>query len=109
MPGQLPSRFIDLIQDALLKSFWRKRTLLNFLRRHKISDGVLSTWHESESKRMFLGRILPKIEAHPQGAQVLQRMADSLVSQIKFPDLEGWEDSELKIQAAHESVLALKC
>jgi hypothetical protein len=108
MPEELSSHFIDLIHDALLKSFWRKGALLNFLRRHKISDRVLSTWHESESKRMFLARILPKIEAHPQGVQVLQRMADSLANQTKFPDLEGWEDSESKIQAAKESVLALK-
>ena len=61
MPEQLPSHFIDLVQDALLKSFWRKNTLLNFLRRHKIAEGFLATWQETETKRVFVGRLFPKL------------------------------------------------
>src|SRR3989442_1661448 len=77
----LPSHFIDLVHDALLKSFWRKNALLNFLRRHKISGNFLATWDESETKRVFVGRLLPKLEAHQKGSQILKQMAVSLADQ----------------------------
>ena len=108
MPEQLPSHFIDLVQDALLKSFWRKNALLTFLRRHKIAEGFLATWHETETKRVFVGRLFPKLEKDSKGAQVIKQMAASLSEQMKFPDLEGWEDSQVKIQSAKDSVVALR-
>jgi len=108
MSEQLPSHFIDLVQDALLKSFWRKNALLAFLRRHKIVESFLSTWHETETKRVFVGRLFPKLERDDKGAQVLKQMAVSLSEQVKFPDLEGWEDSQAKIQSAKEAVAALR-
>jgi hypothetical protein len=108
MTNDLPCHFIDLVHDALLKSFWRKGALLNFLRRHKISENFLASWQETETKRMFLGRLLPKLEVHAKGAQTLRSMAASLADQIKFPDLEGWEDTAEKLKAAKEAVSALK-
>lgn len=108
MPEQLPSHFIDLVQDALLKSFWRKNTLLNFLRRHKIAESFLATWQETETKRVFVGRLFPKLEQDNKGAQVIKQMAGSLSDQVKFPDLEGWEDAKTKIQSAKEAIVALR-
>ncbi|MCI0744498.1 MAG: hypothetical protein L0Y58_03735 [Verrucomicrobia subdivision 3 bacterium] len=107
-PDDLPSHFIDLVQDALLKSFWRKNALLNFLRRHKISENFLATWQETETKRVFVARLLPKVEGHSRGSQIIKQMAVSLAEQVKFPDLEGWEDTPQKVQAANEAVQALR-
>jgi len=106
--ADLPSHFIDLVQDTLLKSFWRKNALLSFLRRHHISENFLSSWQETETKRVFLGRLLPKLEVHQKGSLILKQMAVSLADQVKFPDLEGWEDSQEKIAAAREAVASLK-
>jgi hypothetical protein len=104
----LPSHFIDLVQDTLLKSFWRKNALIAFLRRHHISENFLSSWQETETKRVFLGRLLPKLEVHQKGSRILKQMAVSLAEQVKFPDLEGWEDSQQKIVGAKEAVASLK-
>ena len=108
MSEDLPSHFIDLVHDALLKSFWRKTALLNFLRRHKISENFLASWQETETKRIFLGRLLPKLEGHAKGSQVITQMAASLADQNRFPDLEGWEDTPQKLQAATASIRALR-
>ncbi len=108
MPDSLPSHFIDLVQDALLKSFWRKNALLNFLRRHKISETFLATWQETETKRVFIGRLWPKLESAEKGDVVIQQIAASLVDQVKFPDLEGWEDTPKKVKSAKEAVQALR-
>lgn len=108
MSEHIPSHFIDLVHDALLKSFWRKRALLAFLRRHKISQGFLASWHGDESKRDFLARLFPVLESHEKGPQILKQMAVSLTEQTKFPDLEGWEDTEQKVTAAKGAVASLK-
>jgi hypothetical protein len=108
MSEVLSSHFLDLVQDALLKSFWRRRALLAFLRRHRISENFLAAWDKSESKRDFLARLFPKLESIQKGSGVIRRMADSLAEQVKFPDLEGWEDSAEKIKAATEAVRSLK-
>src|SRR5688500_15641688 len=108
MAEELPSHFIDPVQDALLRSFWRKGSLLNFLRTHKISENLLATWQETETKRMFLGRLLPELEAHEKGSRILRQMAASLAEQVKFADLEGWEDTPEKIQRAKDAVRSLR-
>ena len=92
----------------VLKSFWRKNALLNFLRRHKIAEGFLATWQETETKRVFVGRLFPKLESDNKGAQVIKQMAVSLSEQLKFPDLEGWEDTQAKVQSAKEAIVALR-
>jgi hypothetical protein len=108
MSQELSSHFLDLVQDALLKSFWRRRALLAFLRRHRISENFLAAWDNSETKRDFLARLFPKLESIQKGPVVIMKMADSLAEQVRFPDLEGWEDSADKIKAATEAVGSLK-
>lgn len=108
MSNALPPHFIDLVKDALLKSFWRKSTLRTFLSRHKVKDSFLATWAAEESKRDFLERLFPKLEANETGCGVIKQMAVSLADQLAFPDLKGWEDEGLKIKNAKESVTALK-
>ncbi len=104
----LSPHFLDLIQDALLKSFWRRKALIKFLRRHKISDSFIATWEQEESKREFVERLFPKLEVDLNGSMIIKKMAISLSEQIKFPDLEQWEDSKEKIKLASESIKTLK-
>lgn len=104
----LPPHFIDLVQDALLKSFWKKQSLRNFLRRSHISESFLSQLSDSEMKRDWLDRLFPKLEATEKGQTLIQQMARSLADQSSFPDLTNWEDSSEKIRAAKEAVNALK-
>lgn len=105
--SEFTPHFLDLLADAAHKSYWRKRALRAFLRRCGISEGALATWSADESKRDFLDRIFPMVEKHAQGSKVLTKMARSLAEQTSFPDLERWEDAELKKQQAREAVSAL--
>jgi hypothetical protein len=105
---KLPSHFIDLIQDTALKSFWRKASLINFLRRHNISQTFLATMNPAETKRDLLGRLFPRLEASEKGVRVFKQMAISLADQVTFPDLQGWEDSEQKITTTKDAVSSLK-
>jgi hypothetical protein len=106
--SEFTPHFLELIADAVHKSFWRKRALREFLRRCGIAEAALATWAADESKRDFLDRIFPVVERHSQGSKVLTKMARSLAEQTSFPDLEGWEDAELKKKQACEAVIALK-
>ncbi len=108
MTTRLPSHFIDLVRDALLKSFWRKPTLRQFLLRHHVKESFLATWAADETKRELLDRLFPKLEATEAGQKVIKQIAVSLADQIAFPDLKGWEDESEKQRAAKESVAALK-
>jgi hypothetical protein len=105
---RLSSHFIDLVYDALLKSYWRKEALRRFLRRSHISDHFLAQLSADESKREWLDRLFPKLEASDRGQAVIQQMARSLADQTTFPDLENWEDSDEKIRAAKAAVAALR-
>lgn len=105
---KLPPHFIDLVQDALLKSFWTKKALRTFLRRSQVSDSFLSQLQTDETKRDWLDRLFPKLEASERGHSLIQQMARSLADQSSFPDLSTWEDSTEKIRAAQGAVNALK-
>ncbi|MGH8461328.1 MAG: restriction endonuclease [Stenotrophobium sp.] len=108
MTSSLPSHFIDLVKDVVLKSFWRKTALRTFLSRHKIKETVLATWAAEESKREFLEKLFPRLESIDAGQAVIKQMAASLSEQVAFPDLMGWEDEALKLKSAKEAVAALK-
>lgn len=108
MSQSLPSHFIDLVRDALLKSFWRKPTLRQFLSRHRVKDTFLATWIAEETKREVLERLFPKLEKTEEGRLVIRQIAVSLSEQIAFPDLMGWEDEALKLRNAKDSVATLK-
>lgn len=99
---------LDLIRDATLKSFWRRRSLYTFLRRCRVSERYLSAWREDESKRDLLDRLIPDLERAKFGQEILRQMAEALVEQTRFPDLQNWEDSERKIREAHVAVQALR-
>jgi hypothetical protein len=108
MSQSLPSHFIDLVRDALLKSFWRKPTLRHFLSRHRVKDTFLATWTAEETKREVLQRLFSKLEKTEEGRVVIRQIAVSLSEQIAFPDLIGWEDEALKLRNARDSVATLK-
>jgi hypothetical protein len=108
MPSKLPPHFVELLYDALLKSYWRKKALRGFLRRSHISEKFLATLGDDETKRDWLDRLFPQIERTERGQHLLQQMAWSLSEQDTFPDLLTWEDSDEKIRDAKAAVSALK-
>ena len=108
MADRLPPQFLDLVTDALLRSFWRKRALRTFLGRVDISESFLATWSEDETKRDFVYRMFPILERTERGRRALQEMARALADQTAFPDLDGWEDTKEKKVAAANAVRALK-
>jgi len=108
MSDALPPHFIDLVFDAALKSFWTRRALHSFLRRCHVSQQFLATWSHEESKRDLLYRLFPLLESNANGRSVIKTMAKHLADQSAFPDLEKWEDSAEKKQAATIAVAALR-
>ena len=108
MPGTLPPHFIDLVQDALLKSFWTKIALRKFLRRSHISENFLAQLNNTDTKRDWLDHLFPKLENSERGQALIQQMARALADQTTFPDLENWEDSADKIAAAKAAVTPLR-
>jgi hypothetical protein len=108
MAEKLPSHFVELVQDALLKSYWRRKAFRNALRRNGVSESFLATWAEEESKRQLLDRLIPALETATKGPSVIKQIAVHLADQVSFPDLTGWPDEAEKIKAAKAAVLALK-
>lgn len=104
MSERLPAHFVDLVYDATLKSYWTKKGLKRFLRRCRISESFLVQLSSGETKRDWLDRLFPKLEASVRGPKVITEMAYALSEQASFPDLEGWEDSKEKIAAAKQAV-----
>ena len=109
MRAVIPPHYLELVADAALKSYWRKKALALFLRRCGVSEGFLSDWQSEESKRDLLYRLFPKLEENGDaGLRLVNRMADSLIQQTSFPDLVGWEDPKEKIANATAAVAALR-
>jgi hypothetical protein len=110
MQGKLSPYFIDITKDACLKSFWRKKTLRTFLRQNHISQKALSSWSPDESKREFLGRLFEQLIAQKdnKGHKVILAIAQNLASQSSFPDLQNWEDSDVKIKQAVDAINQLR-
>lgn len=108
MPERLPPHFVELVQDALLKSYWRRKAFRNALRRNGVAESFLATWNEDESKRDLLNRLMPALEAAERGPALIKQLAVHLADQVSFPDLTGWADEAEKIQAAEAAVTALK-
>lgn len=105
----LPPHFLDLVADALLHSYWRKRSLRSFLRRMGIRDEFLATWHDDgETKRDFIYRMIPYLEKSDAGQAALRSIARELADQVKFPDLDGWDDSAQMKARASDAVRSLK-
>jgi hypothetical protein len=105
---RLSPHFIDLVQDALLKSFWKKKALKTFLQRSHVSESFLAQLSGEETKREWLDRLFGKLEVSERGQALIQQMARTLSEQTTFPDLANWEDSAEKIKAANAAVAALR-
>ena len=108
MAEELTPHFVDLVYNATLKSFWRKRALARFLRQCGVSEGFVSGWTADETKRDLLDRLLPTLLRVKGGTAVVLRMGRFLAEQTSYPDLQGWEDSELKVADARAAVAELK-
>lgn len=108
MPSRLPPHFVELLYDALLKSFWRKKALRSFLLRSYITESFVSSLSNEETKKEWLDRLFPRLEETDRGQALLQKMARSLSEQETFPDLLNWEDSDEKIRDAKAAVASLK-
>jgi len=108
MKTRLTPHYVDLVYDACLKSFWRKRALSSFLRHCNISEKFLTAWLPEESKRDLLDRLFPQLIKTDKGQRAFITMAKYLMEQRSFPDLENWEDSNEKIKNAHDAVSRLK-
>jgi hypothetical protein len=108
MIEKLTPHRMELTYEACLKSFWRKKRLRAFLRECRISERFLATWSTEESKREFLDRTFAELQKTDRGRQVLLEMGVDLSEQDSFPDLENWEDSNMKIQEASTAVSRLR-
>src|SRR5215471_6002150 len=106
MKTQFTPHLVDLTFDAALRSFWRKNALSNFLRRAEVSD--LPAWVPDESKRDYLNRVFEQLRPSDRGKAKILQLATFLAEQTTFPDLQGWEDTADKLDAAKRSVAALK-
>jgi hypothetical protein len=108
MTDRLPPHFVQLVWEAVHKSFWRRQSLHDFLRRCGIAQSFLATWTLDETKRDFLNRLFPRLETSESGVRTIKRIADALSEQRAFPDLEGWEETARMKEEAHRAVSALR-
>ena len=108
MAEKLPSHFVELVQDALLKSYWRRKAFRNVLRRNGVAEAFLDGWTEDESKRQLWDRLIPALERAERGHVVIKQLAVHLGDQSSFPDLMGWPDEKEKLASAKAAVAALK-
>jgi hypothetical protein len=108
MAKRLSGSLVNLIHEATVRSFWRRKALSRFLRQVGTAQAFLSTWSQEESKRDVLDRLFAILPNQLGGQELLLRMARDLAAQTSFQDLEGWEDSEVKLQEAAKAVRALR-
>jgi hypothetical protein len=108
MKTRLIPYYVNLVYDACLKSFWRRKALSKFLRQCGVADTFIKGWGPDESKRDLLDRLFAGLPKSDRGREALLRMATFLMDQETFPDLQGWEDSTQKIKAAHDAVSKLR-
>jgi hypothetical protein len=106
---RLAASFVNLVHEATLKSYWRRKALWRFLRHAGVAESFLATWSAEESKRDFLDRLFAKLPDLSGGQNLLLSLARDLAQQESFPDLEGWEDSERKLESARGAVRGLRC
>ena len=106
MKTRFTPHLFDLTFDAALRSFWRKRALSTFLRGCEIKG--LPAWGPDESKRDYLSRVFDDLRSTDQGRGKILQLAQFLADQTAFPDLQGWEDTAEKLDAARRSVGALR-
>jgi hypothetical protein len=108
MRTRFTPQFVELCFSATLCSFWRRKTLRRFLEQCGVPVTLLATWHDDETKRDFLERLFAELPEADTGRVTVLKLAKSLAEQKDFPDLRGWEDSELKVRNATEAAEALR-
>ena len=108
MAKRLSPSLINAVYDAILKSFWRRKTLWRFLRQAGVAENFLASWREEESKREFLDRLFTRLPDQPRGQDLILSIARDLAGQDSFPDLVGWEDSDRKLREARDAVNRLR-
>lgn len=106
MKTRFTPHLVDLTFDAALRSFWRKNALSTFLQRSDIAN--LPAWLPEESKRDYLNRVFELLRSSDHGKAKILHLAQFLSEQKAFPDLQGWEDTTEKLEAANRSVAALR-
>jgi hypothetical protein len=106
--SSLPPHYIELVQDSILKIYWFRNSFRDFLRRCGVSESLLATFAEDETKRTFLNRIFPHLEQTDAGISVINMMADTLLEQKTFLDLQKVENSRDRIKEAKSSQSALR-
>lgn len=100
MPDRLPPHYVELVTDAALKVYWYKASFRTFLRGSGVSEATISSWAADESKRDLLARLMARVQNSDSGIRIITAMADGLLDQTSFPDLEKQEDSAARIAAA---------
>ena len=108
MKTRLTPHYISLVYEACLMSFWRRKALAKFLRQCGVSTSFLQSWAPDESKREVLDRLFLELPTSDRGRSGLVRMAEFLMEQETFPDLENWENSADKLRAARDAVSRLR-
>jgi hypothetical protein len=107
MAKKVNPTIVALTYDALLKCFWRKEALKRYLRNSGVSANYISQLDMAEPKRAWLDRLFPLMADTEKGVYGMLAMAQNLSEMTDFPDLRGWEDSEIKLQDAREAIAAL--
>ena len=108
MRARITPHYTQLVHDACLKSFWRRKRLAQFLRSCGVPPRYLATWSSDETKRDLLDRLFDDLVTTQDGRRLILRIAGSLIEQTSFPDLENWEDSAEKKKQAQMAVHRLR-
>lgn len=106
--ARLTPHYVQLVNDACLKSFWRRKALAKFLRGCGVPNRYLSGWGSDETKRDLLDRLFDDLMRTQSGRVTILKMSGALMEQGSFPDLLNWEDSDVKLKQAHDAVDRLK-
>ena len=85
---RLAANFVNLVHEATLKSYWRRKALWRFLRHAGVAESFLATWNAEESKRDFLDRLFAKLPDLSGGQDLLLSLARDLAQQESFPILK---------------------
>ena len=105
--SRLTPHLFDLIQHAVLASFWTKRAFKRFLTHSGVPEVHLITMGE-ETKREYLELLWGWLAKQTFGESVLMQIAENLKDQTSYPDLLNWEDSARKISTAKQATEDLR-
>jgi len=107
---KISARAILALKDALVNIYWRKKDLRQFIELTIENSHIVSTidWTENtkyESTSELIDRMVKRQEVYQNDLLKLIQEAGNMSD---FSHLEYWEDSEIKIKKAKESVEKLR-